>query len=205
MMVILGLTGSIGMGKSEAARAFARLGVPVYDADAEVHRLLAPGGEAVAAVEAAFPGVVRDGAVDRQALGRQVFGEDRALGCLEAILHPLVRRRQQRFLKRAAAMRAPLVVLDLPLLFETGGEKRCDYSALVSAPDFVQRARVLRRTGMSEDKLAAIRAHQMPEAEKRQRADFIIPTGLSRAVALRRIREIVTMLRGRRGRKWPPT
>lgn len=202
-MVILGLTGSIGMGKTVATKAFARLGVPVYDADGEVHALLGPGGAAVGAVEAAFPGVVWDGAVDRDKLGECVFGDPEALRRLESILHPMVRERERRFLRQAAARHSPLVVLDLPLLFETGSEKRCDYSAVVTAPQFLQRARVLRRPGMTEGKLAAIRARQMPEAEKRRRADFIIPTGLGHRLSLRRIQEIVRILRGQRGRNWP--
>ncbi len=202
-MVILGLTGSIGAGKTVAGQAFARLGVPVYDSDREVHALLSRGGAAVAAVEAAFPGVVRDGAVDRELLGARVFGDAAALARLEGIVHPLVRERQRHFLRRAAARRCRLVVLDVPLLFETGGEKLCDYSVVVTVPPAIQRARVLRRAGMSEDKLAAIRARQMPDAEKRRRADFVVPTGLGRGLSLRRIRDIVTILRGRRGRKWP--
>ena len=202
-MLILGLTGSIGMGKTAAAEAFARLGVPVHDADGEVHALMGPGGGAVGAVEAAFPGVARDGEVDRDELARRVFGDGRALRRLEAIVHPMVREGEARFLKRAAARRCRLVVLDVPLLFETGGEKRCDYTAVVTAPAFVQRRRVLGRPGMSEEKLAAIRARQMADAEKRRRADFIIPTGLGRGPSLRRIREIVRILRIRRGRKWP--
>ena len=202
-MVILGLTGSIGMGKTETAKAFARLGVPVYDADREVHALLWRGGAAVRAVEAAFPGVVRGGAVDRDALGERVFGDPQALRRLEHIIHPLVRERQRRFLRRAAARRCRLVALDVPLLFETGGEERCDYSAVVTAPRFVQRARLLGRPGMTTEKLAAIRARQMGEEEKLRRADFIIPTGLGRRFALRRIQEIVNILRPRRGRKSP--
>jgi len=202
-MVILGLTGSIGMGKTVAAGNFARLGVPVYDADREVHALLGRGGAAVAAVEAAFGGVACQGAIDRAALGRRVFGDGEALARLEAIVHPLVRARQRRFLGRAAARRSRLVVLDIPLLFETGGERQCDYAAVVTAPAFIQRQRVLARPGMSEQRFAAIRAHQMAEAEKLRRADFVIPTGLGRLISLRRIREIVKMLSAERGRKWP--
>ncbi|MEE8246952.1 MAG: dephospho-CoA kinase [Alphaproteobacteria bacterium] len=202
-MVILGLTGSIGMGKTVAAGDFARLGVPVFDSDHEVHALLGPGGAAVAAVGEAFEGVAREAAVDRAALGRCVFGDAAALARLEDIVHPLVRARQRRFLRRAGARRSRLVVLDVPLLFETGGERRCDYSAVVTAPAFIQRQRVLERPGMSEERLAAIRAHQMPEAEKLRRADFVIATGLGRRFSLRRIHEIVKMLSAERGRKWP--
>ena len=202
-MVILGLTGSIGMGKTVASNVLRRLGIPVYDADAEVHDLLGPGGAAVAPVEAAFPGVAQGVAVDRQELGGRVFGDDDALGRLEAILHPMVRRRQRRFLFTAALRRRPLVVLDVPLLFETGGEKRCDFSVLVTAPAFVQRQRVLARPGMSEEKLAAIRDRQMPEAEKRRRADFIVLTGLGRRYSLQCLRDIVALVGGMKGRHWP--
>ena len=196
-MVILGLTGSIGMGKSAAARAFRRLGVPVHDADKAVHALLAEGGEAVAAVAEAFPGVVRDGAVDRQALARRVFDDDDALARLEDLLHPLVRRSEQRFLKAARAHGRRVVVLDIPLLFETGGEDRCDAVVVVSAPAFVQAQRVLKRPGMTRKRLESILARQMPDAEKRRRADFIVPTGLGLDFSLRVVREIVRVARSR--------
>lgn len=195
-MRILGLTGSIGMGKSTAAAMLRRLGVPVHDADATVHRLLARGGKAVGAVAAAFPGVVRDGTVDRAALGARVFGQPAELRRLEAILHPLVRRAEADFLKIQRRRRAPLVVLDIPLLFETGGGARCDAVAVVSCPAFLQEQRVLRRPNMSRARLAAIRAQQMPDAEKRRRADWVVPTGAGRAAALRDLRRIVTLLRG---------
>jgi len=204
-MYVLGLTGSIGMGKSAAARMFRRLGVPVYDADAAVHRLLAKGGAAVARVEAAFAGVVRDGAVDRRALGARVFGRPEELRKLERILHPMVALAQRRFLARAARARRPLVVLDVPLLFETGGEARTDAIAVVSAPYRLQRARVLARPGMTEDKFAAVRRQQTPDPIKRQRADFIIPTGLGFRNSLRRVAEIVTICSKREGRIWPPS
>ena len=203
-MFVLGLTGSIGMGKSETARMFRRHGVPVYDADAAVHRLLARGGEAVDRVEAAFPGVVRDGAVDRPALGARVFGDAAALRRLEAILHPLAGRAQRRFLARSARLRAPLVVLDVPLLFETGGEARTDAIAVVSAPPRVQRQRVLGRPEMTAEKFRAILAQQMPDAVKRQRADFIIPTGLGRRLALNHVARIVTMVSAKKSHCWPP-
>jgi dephospho-CoA kinase len=194
-MRILGLTGSIGMGKSTAARMLRRLGVPVHDADAVVHRLLGRGGAAVAAVESAFPGVVVGGAVDRTELGRRVFGDNTALKRLEAILHPMVREAEHRFLQAARRRKAPLVVLDIPLLFETGGEKRCDATAVVTAPAFLQAQRVLARPGMTPARLAAVLAKQMPDAEKRKRADFIVPTGLGRGPALRRLRAIVRLMR----------
>jgi dephospho-CoA kinase len=203
-MFVLGLTGSIGMGKSETARMFRRLGVPVYDADAAVHRLLGPGGAAVGPVGQAFPGVVRDGRVDRAALGARVFNDPPALKRLEAIVHPLVGQAQRRFLARAARRRRPLVVLDVPLLFETGGEARTDAIAVVSAPVRLQRQRVLGRPAMSRAKLDGILAQQLPDRLKRQRADFVIPTGLGRRPALLAVRRIVTMLRHRPGQRWPP-
>jgi dephospho-CoA kinase len=192
---VVGLTGSIGMGKSTAAAMFRRLGVPVHDADAAVHRLLARGGSAVKPVEAAFPGVVRGGAVDRAALGRRVFGDPVALRRLEAILHPLVRAASARFLARARGRRQDLAVLDVPLLLETGSEKRCDAVVVVSAPPFVQRGRVLARPGMTEARLAQILAQQMPDREKRARADFVVETGLGKRYTLCRIAEIISILR----------
>src|SRR6185437_2192040 len=193
-MIVLGLTGSVGMGKSTAAAMLRQLGVPVHDADAAVHRLLAPGGAAVAAVAAAFPGTAVGSGIDRALLGKQVFGDAAALRRLERILHPLVRKSEQRFLKQARARRAPLVALDIPLLFETGGEKRCDAVVVVSAPAFLQRARVLARPGMSEERLRAILAKQVPDAEKRRRADFVVTSGLGRAPTFRGLRRVVRAL-----------
>ena len=205
-MIILGLTGSIGMGKTHAARALRRLGLPVFDADGAVRALMARGDGAVAAVEAAFPGVVREGGVDRGALSERVFGDREALARLEAILHPLVREAELGFLHGAARRRARLVVLDIPLLFETGADRLCDATVLVTAPAFVQELRVLRRAGMTGERLAAIRACQMPESEKRRRADFIVRTGLDRGRTLRQLRRIVTLVEeryGRGGGAWP--
>jgi dephospho-CoA kinase len=190
-MFVLGLTGSIGMGKSTAATMLRRLGVPVHDADAAVHRLLGRNGAAVAKVEAEFPGTAGPDGIDRAALGRRVFGDAAALRRLERILHPMVRADTARFLRRARARRAPLVVLDIPLLFETRGERRCDAIIVVSAPAFLQRARVLGRPGMSAARFAAILAKQMPDREKRRHADFVVPTGLGRRETLRRLAEIV--------------
>ncbi|MFC0410241.1 dephospho-CoA kinase [Roseomonas elaeocarpi] len=195
-MKILGLTGSIGMGKSTAARAFRRLGVPVFDADAAVHRLQARGGRAVPAIDAAFPGAVQDGAVNREALRRAVIGNDAALNRLERIVHPLVRAEERRFVAAARRRGRPLVVLDIPLLFETGAERRVDAVAVVSAPAAVQRARVLRRAGMTPDRLRAILRRQVPDAEKRRRADHLIPTGLSRHLAQRAVRMLVRRFQG---------
>jgi dephospho-CoA kinase len=192
---VLGLTGSIGMGKTSAATAFRRLGVPVHDADAEVHRLYARGGAAVPLLAAAFPGVVEDGAVVRERLRRIAFAEPRILKRLEIMVHPLVRRAENRFLARARARRLPLVVLDIPLLFETGGEARCDAVLVVSAPRRVQLARVLRRRGMSEERFAAIESRQMPDREKRRRADFVVETGLDKHRSLRALAQIVRLLR----------
>ncbi|MGE5475287.1 MAG: dephospho-CoA kinase [Bacteroidales bacterium] len=194
-MKILGLTGSIGMGKSTAAAMLRRLGVPVHDADATVHRLLARGGAAVPAIAAAFPGVVENGAVNRQELGRRVFGQPAELRRLEAILHPLVRRAETEFLKCQRRRGTRLVVLDIPLLFETNGQRRCDAVAVVTAPAFLQEQRVLRRPGMSTAKLAAIRAQQIADVEKRRRADFVLPTGSGKLPVLRRLKRIVTVLR----------
>jgi len=204
-MFIFGLTGSIGMGKTTAASLLRRLGLPVHDADATVHRLLAPGGRAVAAIDAAFPGVVKDGGVDRQELGRRVFGNDPALKRLEAIVHPLVRAEERRFLSIMARRRVRRVVLDIPLLFESGGTARCDAVLVVSAPAFLQRHRVLRRPGMTEEKFAAILARQLPDPIKRRRADGIIPSGRGRAVTWRALRSLLADWADQRGRAWPPT
>jgi dephospho-CoA kinase len=198
-MIVLGLTGSIGMGKTTAAAMLRRLGVPVHDADATVHALFAPGGRAVAAVDAAFPGVVgADGAVDRAALGAKVFGDEAALKRLEAIVHPLVRAAERDFLARHRRRRTPLVVLDIPLLFETHGERRCHLVAVVSAPAFLQAARVLARPGMTRQRLDAVLAKQLPDVEKRKRADVVIPTGLGKGPALGVLKRLVARLRQER-------
>jgi len=188
-MILVGLTGSIGMGKSTAAQMLRRLGVPVHDADAAVHRLLAPGGGAVAPVLAVFPDVgAPDGGIDRPKLGAAVFGDDAALKRLEAIIHPRLGSGKRRFLAAAARRRCRMVVLDVPLLYETGGEKACDAVLVVSAPAFLQRRRVLARPGMTLAKFHAILAKQMPDAEKRRRTPYVIPTGLGRRVSLDRLR-----------------
>jgi dephospho-CoA kinase len=193
---ILGLTGSVGMGKSTAASMLRRMRVPVYDADAAVHRMMGKGGVAVAAVAAAFPGVVAKGAIDRAALGKRVFGDDAAMKRVEAIIHPLVRRDEDAFLRAMRRARAPLVVMDVPLLFESGRQKRYDATMIVLAPEFLQRARVLARPGMTPARLAAIRARQMPDRDKRRRADFIVPSGLGRAVTWRKLRDVLRRLGG---------
>jgi dephospho-CoA kinase len=176
-MFILGLTGSIGMGKSTTANFFSEAGVPVHDSDAVVHRLYE--GEAVAAVEAAFPGVAADGRIDRAKLAQKLVGNPDAIKRLEAIVHPLVRAVSDRFVQEQAARGARVIVLDIPLLFETGGETRVDAVVVVSAPPDVQRQRVLSRAGMSAEKLDALLARQMSDAEKRARAHFVVDSSRS--------------------------
>ncbi len=203
-MMVLGLTGSIGMGKTTAGLAFRRLGVPVHDADAEVHRLLAGDAVLIARIAAAFRTALVDGRVDRRLLGRAVFGDAVALERLEAIIHPAVRTTHRRFLARMARARMRLCVLDIPLLFETGGEALCDRIAVTSAPFRIQKARVLRRAGMTAERLDAVLERQLPDRDKRRRADFVIPTGLGRDVAFRAVRDIVASLAGQEGRVWSP-
>ncbi len=190
--IILGLTGSIAMGKTTAAAMFRHIGVRVFEADRVVHRLFTDAG-VVAEIAKMFPEAVKGGTVDRKALGAAVFGDKAALKQLEAVLHPRVGRAELRFLKQAALRRDRLVVLEVPLLFETGGDRRCDATIVVTAPRFIQDARVLRRPAMTPKRLAAIRARQMPEHEKLKRADFIVPTGLGRALTLRHLQEIARM------------
>jgi dephospho-CoA kinase len=188
-MFILGLTGSVGMGKSVTARFFAEEGMPVHDADAAVHRLYE--GEAVAPIEAAFPGTTADGKVDRTKLAGHVLGDGTALKRLEAIVHPLVQASERRFLAEAQARGAKVAVLDIPLLFETGGDRRVDAVVVVSAPPEVQRARVLARPGMTAEKFKAILAKQMPDAEKRARADFVVDTSQGFEAARAQVRAIL--------------
>ena len=202
-MVIVGLTGSIGMGKSTAATMLRQMGVPVYDADAAVHALQAPGGLALPPIEAAFPGVVKDGVLDRQALGARVFGDKAALRRLEAIVHPLVGQRQRAFLKRASFRRAPLVVLDIPLLFEGLGERRVDATLVVSAPAFLQRRRVMARPGMTAARLDGILRQQVPDALKRRKATSVIPTGLGLAPTRAALVRAVARLKKRPELSWP--
>jgi dephospho-CoA kinase len=191
-MIILGLTGSIGMGKSTTAAMFAALGVPVHSADEAVHRLYS--GLAAPLIEARFPGTLAGGSVDRAALGARVIGDAAAMRDLEAIVHPLVRAEEARFLREAHEAGARLAVLDIPLLFETGGETRVDRTLVVTAPAAVQRARVLARPGMTAERFEAILAKQMPDAEKRQRADFVVDTGAGLAATEAEIRRIAAML-----------
>ena len=188
-MFILGLTGSLGMGKSTTARFFAEEGVPVHDADAVVHRLYE--GQAVAAIEAAFPGTTAGGKVDRAKLAARVLGDDAALKRLEAIVHPLVHEAERHLLAEAEARGEQVAVLDIPLLFESGGDRRVDAVVVVSAPPEVQRERVLERPGMTMDKLEAILGRQMPDAEKRRRADFIVDTSQGFDAARAQVRAIL--------------
>tara|TARA_R110000824_G_scaffold118960_14_gene271939 strand:+ start:58537 stop:59160 length:624 start_codon:yes stop_codon:yes gene_type:complete len=200
-MLLIGLTGSIGMGKSETAKMFARLDVPVYDADAAVHALYAAGGAAVAPIAEAFGNdVVVDGAVDRQALSRAVLGLPEQMKKLEAIVHPLVGQAQLDFLKKAKADGHEAVLLDIPLLYETGGETRVDVVVVVSAPYHIQEQRVLARPGMDEAKFAAIHAKQVPDAEKRSRADFVIETDKGLDHAFEAVKNVMASLKGRTGK-----
>jgi dephospho-CoA kinase len=203
-MMIVGLTGSIGMGKSTAAKMLREMGVPVYDADAAVHALQAPGGAALPPIEAAFPGVVKNGVLDRQALGARVFGNKQALRKLEAIVHPLVGQRQRAFLKRAALRREPLVVLDIPLLFEGLGERRVDATLVVSAPAFLQRRRVMARPGMTAEKFYGILRQQVADPQKRRKATIVIPTGMGLAPTREALAKAIAELKKRRGHFWPP-
>jgi len=194
-VIVLGVTGSIAMGKSTACALLRAQGVPVHDADATVHRLFATGGAAVPLIAQAFPGVVVEGRVDRTLLGPRVLGNTEALRRLEAIVHPLVRAEEKAFLDRYRRAGRSVVALDIPLLFETGGEARCDATLTVSAPAFLQRQRALRRPGMTAEKFAAILARQMPDAQKRRRADYVVPSGLGRAVTWRALAGILADVR----------
>ena len=198
-MIVLGLTGSIGMGKSTTARMFRDAGVPVHDSDETVHRLYA--GKAAGLIEKRFPGVANDGVVDREKLAKAVLGKAEALKDLERIVHPLVRADADAFLERHRQEGARLALLDIPLLFETGGEDRVDRIVVVTAPAEVQRERVLARPGMTEEKFEAILSRQVPDAEKRRRADYIIDTGQGMDAARRRVAEIVDELTGGKPRE----
>ncbi|OBQ63314.1 dephospho-CoA kinase [Mesorhizobium erdmanii] len=193
-MIVLGLTGSIGMGKSTTARMFADAGVPVHDSDETVHRLYA--GKAAPLVEAAFPGTTVGGVVDRVKLGARVLGDAAALKALEAIVHPLVRADADAFLARHRTAGESIVVLDIPLLFETGGRDRVDKVVVVTAPAEIQRQRVLARPGMTEEKLASILAKQVPDSEKRRLADFVIDTGQGLDAARAQVDAIIVELVG---------
>ena len=179
-MIIIGLTGSIGMGKTTVAGILKKLGYPVYSADEAVHHVLKKGGKAVKAVAKIFPESLKRGAIDRKILGKIVFGQPRKLRQLEKIIHPLLRDIERKFLQKARKKKAPAAILEIPLLFETGADKRCDITLCVTAPAAVQRARVLARKGMTKEKLKAILARQMSNKEKCAKADYVVPTGTSR-------------------------
>ena len=193
-MIVLGLTGSIGMGKSATAKMFAEAGVPVHDSDETVHRLYS--GKAAPLVEAAFPGTTQEGVVDRVKLAAKVLADPAALKQLEAIVHPLVRADADAFLARHRAADTPVAVLDIPLLFETGGRTRVDKVVVVTAAPEIQRARVLARPGMSEEKFLSILAKQVPDAEKRRQADFVIDTGHGFDAARKAVEKIIAELAG---------
>lgn len=194
-MIVVGLTGSIAMGKSTVAQMFAGLGIPVFDSDAEVHRQYAKGGEAAARIAARFPVAIVDGAVDRRALSRIILDNPAALGIIEAVVHPIIRHRQVEFLEECRRQRQPIVVLDIPLLFETRHEIDVDRIVTVSAPIDLQRQRALQRPGMTEDKLAKILARQIPDAEKRAGADFVVDTSHSLDYTQEQVAAIVASLR----------
>ena len=202
-MIILGLTGSIGMGKSTIADNFRRLGIPIHDADKTVHDLLKPNGDAFLPIKQMFPEAIKKGAIDRNVIAARIFDDKNSLTRIEQLLHPLVRARERKFLGWCAREGKRQVVLDIPLLFETGSENRCDIVITVSAPAFVQEPRVLKRCGMTREKMASILARQMPDAEKRRRSDFVVLTGLGRDFSLLQIQNIVRLTHHRRGKNWP--
>lgn len=196
-MIMLGLTGSIGMGKSTTAAMFREAGIPVYDADAAVAEIYLKGGAAVEPLEATFPGVTKDGAVDREALRQRVLGDDEAMAKLNSVVHPLLGKDRMAFFEKAQAAKADLVVLDIPLLFETGGERNMDAVVVVSAPADQQRARVLAREGMTPERLDAILARQLPDAEKRAKADYVVDTGQGLDHARAQVVALLDDLRGK--------
>src|ERR1700761_8608997 len=196
-LFLVGLTGSIGMGKSETAKMFARLGIPVYDSDAAVHKLYEKGGAAVPEIEAAFPGTTTEGHVDRAELSKRLAADPAGFKRLEAIVHPLVGKEQAKFREQALAGGADMIGLDVPLLFETGGHARMDAVVVVSAPHHIQRERVLARPGMSADKLDQILSRQMPDAEKRAKAHFVVETDKGLDHAFEQVKTIVSELHKR--------
>ncbi len=194
-ITVIGLTGSIGMGKTETAKMFVRADIPVFDSDAIVHELMAQDGKATDKVEQAFPGVAGPDGIDRKALGERVFGDDAALKRLESILHPLVSDRREKFFEQARARGHDLVVMDVPLLFETGAQKQCDYTVVVTAPAEIQRQRVLARPDMTVRKFENIMARQMPDIEKRRRADFMVHSDQGISYAEDQVRKIIKKIR----------
>jgi dephospho-CoA kinase len=198
-VIVVGLTGSIGMGKSTASAMFRQLGVPVYDADVEVHKIFAKGGAAVPAISAAFPDAIVEGAVDRTVLSRLAVDDPSVFRTLEIIVHPIVRGIQDHLIRVMCLRRAPMLVLDIPLLFETGGEQRCDLALVVSAPGYLQAQRVLARADMTVEKFHAILARQTPDGEKRRLGDVVIPSNRGMAAEFRQIAGLVRAIRaGRR-------
>jgi dephospho-CoA kinase len=195
-MRVIGLTGSIGMGKSTTAAMFREAGIPVYDADAAVHEAYDVGGIAVGPVGEAFPGVVKDGRVDREELRKRVLGNPDALKVLNGIVHPLIGKSRAKVFEDAQAAGADMIIMDVPLIFETGGEKNMDAVIVVSAPADVQRERVLAREGMTPERLDAILAQQVPDAEKRARADYVVDTGKGLEPAREQVKAIIAALRG---------
>jgi dephospho-CoA kinase len=193
-MIIIGLTGSIAMGKTTVGRQFAKCGAAVCDSDSIVHKLLDKNGTAVEAVGKAFPHTLKGNRIDRKALGKEVFGDEEKLRQLEAILHPLVHKAQDEFIRRARTHRKSVIVLDIPLLFETKGEDRCDYTVVVSAPEFLQKNRVLKR-GISHERFKYILERQMKSHEKRKRADFIVFTGIGKYNSLKAVRQIMKLVK----------
>jgi dephospho-CoA kinase len=199
----IGLTGSIGMGKSETAKMFAKLGVPVYDADAAVARLYEVGGAAVAPLEAAFPGVVKDGRVDRDALSKRVVGNEAETKRLQSVVYPLMGAERQKFLDDAQAKNADIIVFDIPLLFETGGHANMDAVVVVSAPSHIQRERVLARPGMTVEKFEYLLSRQTPDEEKRAQAHFVVVTDKGLDHAFEQVKMVLTELRARKARTKP--
>ncbi|MEM8744062.1 MAG: dephospho-CoA kinase [Pseudomonadota bacterium] len=202
-MLLIGLTGSMGMGKSTAAARFAKHGIPIFDADGEVHRLYE--GKAVPLIEAAFPGTTRDGRVDRGLLSAKLVDNPDGLATLESIIHPLVRDARDEFLKASADAGARIAVLEIPLLFEVGADDEVDVTVVLTAPADIQRARVLGRDGMTEEKLDALLANQMPDEEKRRRADFVVDTNRPVEETGAEIDRLIETLRGREGRVFQPS
>ena len=203
-MFVLGLTGSIGMGKSTCANMFRRLGVPVHDADAVVHAALAPGGGAAKRVAEMFPETVKQSAINRKSLGAIVFSDPARLAALEATLHPIAAASAEHFLRRHALAHTDLVVLDIPLLFETGGQDRVDAVLVVSVPAFLQRQRVLSRPGMNLTQFELICGNQMPDREKRAMAEFVISTGLGKSDTVAAVIQLTRVLRNAKGFAWAP-
>tara|TARA_A100001037_G_C15136397_1_gene631402 strand:- start:2032 stop:2637 length:606 start_codon:yes stop_codon:yes gene_type:complete len=201
MTVIIGLTGSIGMGKTTASNMFHRLGLPICDSDLLVHGMLAKGGTAVLPVAAEFDGVVRDGAVDRAALGQKVFSDKVALKRLEQIIHPLVRLKQVEFIKMCRRQNRVAGILDVPLLYEVKTDQICDFTVVVSAPKFIQKQRVMARPGMTANRFEETLDRQMPDIEKQKRADFVVPTGLNKRHTLNHLCKIIRTLQNPRNLK----